>query len=637
MTIRSDFHRIFERLGFDRPKFLQGLQVSSAALIALVLAWLLRLEHPQWAAITVFVTLQPTRGQIIEKSSYRFIGTIIGSGFGTAVAWFAGGKLGIELLALAFWASLMVFIGSLQRSYRSYGTVLAGYSAIIVIVLNPFSPETVREVASDRVLTVLIGALTGVIWAYLARLNGSDHEVQLKARRLTADILHLAGAAQSDAARRDHGAFGRLITAASLLQEELNTLTANGKLARSGRFEPLLPALVNLLFASFQHPPNPALGESLEGAAVQLHGQNDFSGMIHALRKMIARAEDPVVEDALSSLLLALSNLDEERGSRDLMRKERRRYALDWTGAWQGALRIFIVLSCLGLGWVLTQDASFQYALVSAAICMSLATTGVTPTRKMQDVIKGQFAAAAVAIATEMLLWPLFPSPEGQLLSLLPALCSFAFIRSHRGMSLSAPDYAITLFLLLSPSYGPYQISVLPIWKGLMAASGGVLGYLAFFLIFPTDARGRRKALWVMIKRDLQEVAQMRRVSFSYEDWRLSFCARFLKIAHWASLEGGRYEKSAVTMQKAVVAMQLAEVVFLLKRCQHRAGLAPSLRRAIAASLARISVTDKETPRFQQGFARLAHRFELADMTGEARVLTALVDDLTELGQLRKA
>src|SRR5690606_29081442 len=102
-------------------------------------------------------------------------------------------------------------------------------------------------------------------------------------------------------------------------------------------------------FASFQHPPNPALGESLEGAAVQLHGQNDFSGMIHALRKMIARAEDPVVEDALSSLLLALSNLDEERGSRDLMRKERRRYALDWTGAWQGALRIFIVLSCLGL------------------------------------------------------------------------------------------------------------------------------------------------------------------------------------------------------------------------------------------------------------------------------------------------
>lgn len=628
--------KLLERLGFDRPKLLQGLQVSLVALLALLVAWALRFEHPQWAAITVFVTLQPTRGQIIEKSSYRFIGTIIGSAFGAMVAWFGGGHIGFELFALSLWAALMVFAGSLQRSYRSYGTVLAGYSAIIVIVLSPFNPDTVRAVAVDRILTVLIGALAGVIWAYLSRMNRGDSEIQLKMRRLCADILQQAGLATGETSRRDQAAFARLVTAASLLQSEFETLSANGHRIRAGHLEPLLPALVNLLFAAEQHPPSPALSQGLTALAARLHGQNDFSGMASGLRKLVAQAEEGILEEALVSLQAAVNNLGQEQGSLRMTRKERRRYALDWRGATEGGIRIFLVLGLLSVGWIVTGNPVFQYPLVSAAIGMALATTGVTPTRKMQDVVKGQFAAAAVAIATEMLLWPAFPSPEGQLLSLLPALASFAFIRSHRRMSLSAPDYAITLFLLLSPSYTSYEQGIFPVWKGLMAASGGALGYLAFVFVFPTDARARRKSLWSMIKRDLQEITRARRLSLVQEEWRLSFCTRFLKIAYWASLEGGRYEKAAVTMHKGFVAMHLAEVVFLLKRLEQRADLAPSLRRAITACLNRIAATSKDSDRFLRAFTLLSGRLTEAGMSAEAALVAAVPREVTELRRIRK-
>src|SRR5690606_17237212 len=133
--------RVFETFGFDRPKLVVGLQVALVALTALCIAWGLRLEHPQWAAITVFLTLQPTRGQILEQSSFRVIGTICGSLFGALVAWAGQGNLAFELFALCFWSAAMTFTGALMRSYRSYATLLSGYSAIIVIVLNPFNSE----------------------------------------------------------------------------------------------------------------------------------------------------------------------------------------------------------------------------------------------------------------------------------------------------------------------------------------------------------------------------------------------------------------------------------------------------------------------------------------------------------------
>lgn len=628
---------VFERFGFDRPKFLIGLQVAFVAFAALVVAWLLRLEHPQWAAITVMLTLQPTRGQLVEKAVYRFLGTIVGSLFGAAVGWFAQGQLEIELTAIIIWSSLMVFIGALQRSYRSYATLLAGYSAIIVIVLNPFEAEMVPSVAFDRIVTVFIGAIAAVIWAYGIRMMDPQQEMRVKARRLAADVLRQAGMALRDPHQRDMAAFTRLARACGQLQDELLQLTANGGVTSNARkMEQLLQALNNLMFAAYQQPFNPELGKALEHLAEKLHGQSDFDGIASGLKRALALTHDAVLDGTLTTLMVRADHMQHKQSALQIVTTERRRYALDWAGATQGGIRVFIVLSIFGLGWVLSGSALFQFPLVSASICMALSTTGVTPSRKMEEVVKGQLSAAVIAVAIEMILWRLFPSPVGQLLCMSVAAIAFAFIRSHRKFSIGAPDFAIVVFLLLSASYVDYQETYFPPLRAFMAVLGGILGYFAFRLIFPTDARARRKALWVMIKRDLQEVALMRNVSLTLEGWRQSFAPRFLKITHWAALENGRYERMDVTMRKGFLTMQLAEVVFMAKGMQQRAGLSDSLRRALEAALMRIANTDKETERLVRTLSLLSMRLMQAGFDVESQTTERCLAEITDLRRLRK-
>lgn len=636
MTALTPQFSFFERLGFDRPKFLQSLQVACAAFAGLVLAWFLTLEHPQWAAITVFLTLQPTRGQIVEKGWWRFLGTILGSAYGALVVWLFQGNLAGELAAITIWTALMVYVGSLLRSYRTYGAVLAGYSAIIVIVLNPFQPDMVQGVAFDRITTVAIGVAAAILWAYLARVQSANAEVQLKARRLAADMLAITGQFLREGARRDRAIFAKLSAAAGALQDELLTLTASGRYARVREVEQMLQALQNMMFAAAQSPASPELSKGLEELGARLHSQKNFEGAAATLRKLIALAHTPLVEEAMTSLMAAISNVDDKRSPLTIVKRGHSRHVLDFKGAYQGAIRIFIVLGVIALAWWLTGSELFQYPLVTASIGMALATTGVTPMRKMVDVVKGQLVAVAVALFVEMVVWVNFPSAEAQLIALIIPAVAFAFIRSHRFTSLSAPEYAITCFLMLSPNYGPYVETVFPPLKGLMAAMGGVLGYIGFLLIFPTDARVRRKGLWVMIKRDLQEIASMRRVSIDHESWRLSFCGRFLKIAHWANLENGRYEKPAVTMQKGFVTLQLAELVFALKELEGRAELPEPARRALLVGLSRISSTSRETEKFVRGLQLLAGRFKQFEMTREHALVEAVLHEVIELRRIRK-
>ncbi|RRH73841.1 FUSC family protein [Falsigemmobacter faecalis] len=628
--------RVFETFGFDRPKLVVGLQVALVALTALCIAWGLRLEHPQWAAITVFLTLQPTRGQIVEKSSYRFIGTLCGSLFGALVAWAGQGNLAFELFALCFWSAAMTFTGALMRSYRSYATLLSGYSAIIVIVLNPFNPETVLDVAGDRIVTVLIGALAAVLWAAVSGMKNGGTEVGLKARRLAADTLQRAGQALRDPDSREIADFGRLMSAAGLLRDELHTLTANGRFSGTRRIEQMLTSLTDLLIACWQEPQNEALGAKLEELGTRLRGQSDYDGLARALRRSHGLTENRALEQALTALSVSLEGLQDPRSRLDLKTPERHRYELDWSGAAQGALRIFLVLFLISLGWLLSESALFQYPLVSAAICVALATTGVTPRRKMVDVIKGQAAAGLVAVLVEMLLWPLFPTPLGQLLCLIPAALIFGFLRAHRFTSLSAPDYAIVVFLLLSPGYLPYTETYSPALRASMAVGGSLLGYLAFLVIFPTDARERRKALWRMIKADMQQTAVSRSLAVTAHDWRQSFAGRFQRIAHWAAIEQGRYEREAVTMRKGLVTMELAEIVFMLRGLQQRAGLSPSLHRAITATLERVGVSRTDTYALIRSLQRLAGRLRGAGLIEEADLVGRGLHELSDLQRLRR-
>ena len=93
---------ILSRLGFDRDRLRYSLRTALGACLALLIAWLAGLEHPQWAAMTVFAASQPARNMLVEKSFFRAAGTLAGTVAGVLLVLVADGQAVILVLGLAF-------------------------------------------------------------------------------------------------------------------------------------------------------------------------------------------------------------------------------------------------------------------------------------------------------------------------------------------------------------------------------------------------------------------------------------------------------------------------------------------------------------------------------------------------------
>ncbi|TIN56711.1 MAG: FUSC family protein, partial [Mesorhizobium sp.] len=61
-----------------RSDWIFALRTVSAGLIALLAAYALKLDHPQWAMMTVFIVAQPVAGMVLAKGFYRLLGTLVG-------------------------------------------------------------------------------------------------------------------------------------------------------------------------------------------------------------------------------------------------------------------------------------------------------------------------------------------------------------------------------------------------------------------------------------------------------------------------------------------------------------------------------------------------------------------------------
>ena len=65
--------------GSSENPTLFALRTSAAALVALAVAYSFDVPHPWWAAMTVWLVAQPTRGLLLERSLARLAGTACGA------------------------------------------------------------------------------------------------------------------------------------------------------------------------------------------------------------------------------------------------------------------------------------------------------------------------------------------------------------------------------------------------------------------------------------------------------------------------------------------------------------------------------------------------------------------------------
>ncbi|MGC1863019.1 MAG: FUSC family protein [Methylocystis sp.] len=142
-----------------RDGLLFSAKTFLAATIALWIALEFDLPRPYWALGTVYILAQPLAGAVSSKALYRFAGTIVGAAMAVLLVPNLVAAPELLCLGLAIWIGLCLFLSRLDRSPRSYGFMLAGYTAAIVGFPSVNAPEAIFDTAVSRVEEIVVGII----------------------------------------------------------------------------------------------------------------------------------------------------------------------------------------------------------------------------------------------------------------------------------------------------------------------------------------------------------------------------------------------------------------------------------------------------------------------------------------------
>jgi uncharacterized membrane protein YccC len=136
-------------------------RTTLAVVLSVIVALMLRVDAPWWAAISAFVSIQVTAPSSIERGAMRIVGTAIGA----AIALLLSPWLVEDQVAL----SLALFLGStigvlgLQVSRHGYAFMLGGVTLDMVLLASLGDPTSVLETACNRTAEVTIGTVSAVL------------------------------------------------------------------------------------------------------------------------------------------------------------------------------------------------------------------------------------------------------------------------------------------------------------------------------------------------------------------------------------------------------------------------------------------------------------------------------------------
>ena len=153
-----------------------GLKTGLAAVLALWIAQVLRLEHPNWSVLAVLVLANAQYvGAIATKAAMRSLGTIVGALLGI---WIVGDYANTPYIFL-FWTFVVVAIatykfGQLGSAAVPYAYYLVGLALVSAATYGITDPDNVWRIALSRTVETLVGVATGtfvfsVLWPRYAR------------------------------------------------------------------------------------------------------------------------------------------------------------------------------------------------------------------------------------------------------------------------------------------------------------------------------------------------------------------------------------------------------------------------------------------------------------------------------------
>jgi hypothetical protein len=226
-----------------------GVRVTVAAMGSLAIAMALGLKLPLWAVLTSIIVTQMSVGRSLKATRDYLIGTIGGALYGGTIAILIphhgeGALLAVLVLAVAPLAFLAAITPSLNA---------ATVTASIVLLIPLMSHGNILDSAIDRVLEVMVGALTGLLVSFVVLPSRAHSQIRINAARVIELIGSVLNELLSSLTRgRDNDAVHDLQDGIGTAWAGLNAIGAEAERERAARLSsgpetgPLLRTVLRL-------------------------------------------------------------------------------------------------------------------------------------------------------------------------------------------------------------------------------------------------------------------------------------------------------------------------------------------------------------------------------------------------------
>ncbi len=452
-------------LGLDRASAAYGLRLAFAAWLAFAIASLLHTGNAYWAAMPIWVVAQASKGLLFERGFFRIVGTIAGAAVGFGLVQMVANPI-VLLALLGLWVAFNATATLLLRGVLSYGTLMSGMTAAIVILPSVLSPEHSRAIGLARVECTLIGVVVVTLVTGLWTPSSPREDFYRQVRHLAGSatgflasvlnglpeqectqqewrILRQMGEAQANAARITAGSVEghrRLHLVDALIVAALQAMAAGRAVERRMRRE-----------TAARQP----LADEIGKVAASLLGDGDVS-VTRGLDRIAHLA--PRLADALSRLTTAADRLRAGHGRADVRSFGRKatylaphhdvRLALE-TGFAAGAATFLAAVLGLVSGWSTGELAALGVCIFSMVLGSLPAPRLIAPL-----MLQGIAAGVATALFYRLLIQPYVTTLPVLLLSMAPFILLGGLARASRKTTGPALD-ANMGFLLASQAVLP--------------------------------------------------------------------------------------------------------------------------------------------------------------------------------------
>ncbi|MDR6661296.1 putative membrane protein YccC [Tardiphaga robiniae] len=145
--------------GFSVASWSFALRIWLATLLALYASFWLELEVPSTAAISVAILALPTRGQGLDKASFRLVATAVGVAASIAIAGIFSQTGGLLLAVYGVWIGLCVFAAAMFDGNRAYAAALCCITVALIAIQQIDSPQLVFPTGVARGAAIAVGVL----------------------------------------------------------------------------------------------------------------------------------------------------------------------------------------------------------------------------------------------------------------------------------------------------------------------------------------------------------------------------------------------------------------------------------------------------------------------------------------------